>query len=287
MIYISLPNFFGNYKINEGLISLSNIHRDWFKLPVTFSSVTGNFPYCYFNGGYNFNIGDGAYYDDFEQCSKKISVPIRLNLANINLTCSDFTNAMMNLILTENENGSNLIELNNLDLYEYISDRYPYYKFIFSKEAGIEYAFTSDFVNTLIDSNKFKYIGIPESQTKDFTVLNGIKDKKSIIVSLNSSCNLNCNKYNTCKIDAHNTQYNYYEKCLFNTCSKFSDYSKTMIVSFDEIVNKYVSIGVNHFDLSQTCDGIGVASIICKNFIKDEYSLDSFKFVTNFNGGVK
>ena len=63
MIYFTLPSFYFNFNIINKVMSLD---KKYYKFPVAFEAATGNFPYCYFNGGYNNNQGLGALYNDFE-----------------------------------------------------------------------------------------------------------------------------------------------------------------------------------------------------------------------------
>ena len=57
--------------------------------------------------------------------------------------------------------ASNIIELSNLELLDYIAERYPNYKFILSKQIDFSTEITPELLNLLIDSDKFMLIGIP------------------------------------------------------------------------------------------------------------------------------
>ena len=133
MIYFTLPNFYDNFYINNFFITLSKANPEYFKEKITFIQTSGNFPYCSWNGGMNNCYDRGAFYDDFSNCYKMSSVPLRFNCANVLLEDFDFDNTMANLILELNENGSNLIEVANLKLMEYLETQFPNYKFVFSK----------------------------------------------------------------------------------------------------------------------------------------------------------
>ena len=60
----------------------------------------------------------------------KLSIPIRLNCANICLDDDMFFDEHMNVILSINDNMSNFIEVSNLDLLTYIQTHYKNYRFI-------------------------------------------------------------------------------------------------------------------------------------------------------------
>ena len=89
MIYFTLPSFYFNFNIINKVMSLD---KKYYKFPVAFEAATGNFPYCYFNGGYNNNQGLGALYNDFIQCGEQLNIPLCFNLSNIFIEDIDFDN---------------------------------------------------------------------------------------------------------------------------------------------------------------------------------------------------
>jgi hypothetical protein len=182
---------------------------EWFKAPVSFTYVTGSYPYCSWNGGSNVNYGVGAYYHDFINCSSRTSVPIRLNMSNIYLDNYDFYDNMANTILNLNDNGSNTIEISNLDLMEYIKSNYKNYKFMFSKQAHLITPFTADLLNSIVDFNNFYQIGIPLDKNKDFDFLQSLKQKNLYEITVNSRCPFNCKHMINCLTAEHLSQLEY------------------------------------------------------------------------------
>ena len=67
MIFFTLPNLHFNFHINQFIAFLAKEKPYLFKIPVTFSYVTGNFPYSCWNGRYNNNIGPFMDYDEINK----------------------------------------------------------------------------------------------------------------------------------------------------------------------------------------------------------------------------
>lgn len=273
MIYLTLPQFYANHKMIVKLEKFNKDHPDYFKSPISFYATTGNFPYVYWNGGFNNCNGDGALYSDFINCSSLTEVPLRFNCSNICLTEVDYKNTLANLILSLNDNGSNTIELIDLNLYEYLHNKYPYYKFVFSREAEYYMPITPDFLNKIIDSGAFKYVSIPESKATDLEFIKQINNRKILEVPFNCSCEMKCPHYQECKKQSHVNQYNFLSYNKYMSCAKKPAYNYIKpLLTYDDIITKYLPLGINHFTLGEAqCDKLELVHVIIDTFVKDEY----------------
>ena len=289
MIYFTLPNFYFNFYINNFFINLSNEKEEFFKEKIIFYNTTGNFPYCYWNGGYNNNYGKGALYNDFINCSEKNLAPLRFNCSNIFLKEEDFSNTMANLILNLNQNGSNLIEISNLNLYDFLHEKYPDYNFVFSPESDLILEQTSETINILLENKLFKIISLNENKSLDINLLKKIKQKEKIELTVNSYCNINCSNYLPCRYNSHLNQYNYIKENPYKTCDNSINYQYiNPYITIEDIKEKYLPLGINHFRLSETISdkNDNLFIFLVNYFIKDEFKKDVYEFFIQTQKGI-
>lgn len=276
MLYFTLPNFYENFIINDYFLNLNKFFPEVFKEKITFIQASGSFPYCSWSGGYNSNNGEGAYYDAFIHCYTQYMVPLRINFANVLLEDFDFQDNMANTILKTNENGTNLIEISNLNLMEYITDTYPDYKFVFSKQADLITPFSTDLINEIISFNKFSLIGIPDRFNNDFNFLKNIKKKSKIEITVNPLCPSGCKNYNKCLVEEHQRQLEYSGLSVIRDCNKGYGYGfNKKLKTLDIIKQEYLPIGINHFTFSSQPANMDLTlSFYIQYFIKEEYQLE-------------
>ncbi len=286
MIFFTLPNFYSNTKI---INLFYNIHRnfpEYFKEDLVFSFATGNFTGCYWNGGYNNNNNKAALYEDFVKLVDLISIPIRFNCANIFLEKKDFFDTMSNTILFLNENGSNEIEISNLELYYFLKERYPNYNYIFSKEADLLCPLTENIINLICEKNFFRLIQIPENKALDIDFLKKIKQKNKIELPIISTCNIGCLNKNNCQLSEHKNQYNYSIKNNYKLCNHNKGCHKNNpLITIEDIKEKYLPLGINHFYfpdiISDKKDDLIV--FLIDYFIKQEYKENIYKIYRREN----
>lgn len=273
MIYFTLPNFYENFAVNNYFLNIARFYPDLFKEKVTFISASGGFPYCSWNGGYNNNMGEGAYYDAFIHCYAQYMVPLRINFANVLLEDFDFYDNMANTILKTNENGTNLIEISNLHLMDFIEEKHPEYKFVFSKQADLITPFTPELINDIIELNKFSLIGIPDRLANDFNFLKEIKKRSKIEITVNPTCPATCKNHQSCLLEEHNRQIEYSGVSPIRNCNKTYAYGlNKRVKTLEEIKKEYLPLGITHFTFaSQPADADFVLSFYIQYFIKEEY----------------
>ena len=275
MIYFTLPEFYENFMLNNFFIKLLRERPELFKTKLNIIQTSGNFPYCCWNGAHNSNHGIGAYYNDYSTCSLKNGVPLRLNCANVLLETTDFNDAMGNVILDLCHNGSNLIEISNLDFMEKIIEKYPNYKFVFSKYAHLMTEFTPDLLNDIIGFQKFNLIGIPESFNKNFDFLTNINQKKYLELTVNPICPLKCKQLFDCEMNEQKGQLCYSCISLYNQCKKVTKFNihNPAFISIEEIQKIYLPMGITHFTFSSGVinDNYTMFNFYTHYFIKPEF----------------
>lgn len=273
MIYFTLPNFFQNVKIIDFFKVISKEKIKCFKFPVAFSYATGNFPYCYWNGGFNNNDGPGLIYSDFFDFNKNSPTALRLNCSNVYLKKEDYEDSMANTILEICENGSNSISVSDLNLYEFLKNRYPNYIYAFSKEADLKYPINEEIINVLSDT--FDYIEIPYYKIFDLNFLNNLKNKNKIELTISSLCPINCPNYFNCEQQEHLSQYNYSIKNNYLSCSKRL-INNNNFISLEKIIEQYLPLGFTHFSFAEmeNNQNDNLLKFLIDYFIKDEYKYE-------------
>lgn len=284
-INFSLPNFFINFRTNDIFFTIVKTHPEFLKNPnVNFLSAHGQFPYCYWNGGININEGPGAYYTDFINCGDSSNIPLRFNFSNLMLTKEDFDNVMANLILDLNGNGSNEIELSNLELFNYLRENYPVYsRYIFSKNADIISEMTPEVINALIESDNFSLIELPVYYNGNFEQLKQIQKRKYIELVINPICNKTCNNFNNCRLKENISHYNYSRESIYCNCTARHKFNKNPdLISLEEIEKDYLPLGIFNFkieDFPRNEPDINYCDFLVQYFIKPEYQIEALNLL--------
>lgn len=240
MLNFTLPNFYNNYSLFSFMDYLIHEREEIFKCcDIAFKYTEGNYPYCYWNGGYNNNYGNGAFYSDINSIINSTNIPLRLNCSNILLEENDYKNVFANLILSLNDTGSNVIELSNLQLMQYIEEKHPNYNFIFSKEAFLINGLTPEIVNCISSNEKIILVSLPEFYCDDLEFLKSLHNKSKIELVLNGKCPTNCNNYINCRLNVHKTQIDYSNKDVFQICQKNKKFQDNFKLDFNKLKDEY------------------------------------------------
>ena len=269
MIYFTLQNFYENQKLNNILFIIHQQFIDSFKAPIKFIYTAGSFPYTYWNGGINNNFGIGNNtYDIVIKYYQTNLLPLRINCSNINLNKEDFNDTIMNVILDLLNNSSNAIELSNLELYEYLYNKYPNFHYILSNNFNLINPLTPELINKLNEISDFYFIQIPLNKVKDFDYLKAIKNKKNIELPIGDICG-NCSNLDQCNIQEQIAQYNYSDSFTKMNCSKCLGLNG--IISLEDIQKNYVPLGFHNFILPDYYDSKNnnMIKFFINYFIKD------------------
>lgn len=269
MIYFTLQNFYENQKLNNILFIIHQQFINSFKVPIKFIYTAGSFPYTYWNGGMNNNFGPGNNtYDTVIKYYQTNLLPLRINCSNINLNKEDFNDTIMNVILNLLNNSSNAIELSNLELYEYLYNKYPNFHYILSNNFNLINSLTPELINKLNEISDFYFIQIPLDKIKDFDYLKAIKNKKNIELPIGDICG-NCFNLNQCTIQEQTAQYNYSDSFTKINCSKCLGLNS--VISLEDIQKNYVPLGFHNFILPDYYDSKNnnMIKFFINYFIKD------------------
>lgn len=269
MIYFTLQNFYENQKLNNILFIIHQQFIDSFKAPIKFIYTAGSFPYTYWNGGINNNFGIGNNtYDTVIKYYQTNLLPLRINCSNINLNKEDFNDTIMNVILDLLNNSSNAIELSNLELYEYLYNKYPNFHYILSNNFNLINPLTPELINKLNEISDFYFIQIPLNKVKDFDYLKAIKNKKNIELPIGDICG-NCSNLDQCNIQEQIAQYNYSDSFTKMNCSKCLGLNG--IISLEDIQKNYIPLGFHNFILPDYYDSKNnnMIKFFINYFIKD------------------
>ena len=269
MIYFTLQNFYENQKLNNILFIIHQQFINSFKAPIKFIYTAGSFPYTYWNGGINNNFGIGNNTDDIVIMYYQTNLlPLLINCSNINLNKEDFNDTIMNVILDLLNNSSNAIELSNLELYEYLYNKYPNFHYILSNNFNLINPLTPELINKLNEISDFYFIQIPLNKVKDFDYLKAIKNKKNIELPIGDICG-NCSNLDQCNIQEQIAQYNYSDSFTKMNCSKCLGLNG--IISLEDIQKNYVPLGFHNFILPDYYDSKNnnMIKFFINYFIKD------------------
>ena len=269
MIYFTLQNFYENQKLNNILFIIHQQFIDSFKAPIKFIYTAGSFPYTYWNGGINNNFGIGNNtYDTVIKYYQFYLFLLRFNCSNIKLINEDFIDTIMNVILDLLNNSSNAIELSNLELYEYLYNKYPNFHYILSNNFNLINPLTPELINKLNEISDFYFIQIPLNKVKDFDYLKAIKNKKNIELPIGDICG-NCSNLDQCNIQEQIAQYNYSDSFTKMNCSKCLGLNG--IISLEDIQKNYVPLGFHNFILPDYYDSKNnnMIKFFINYFIKD------------------
>ena len=136
-------------------------------------------------------VGDTLLYPNIELIIKQSNLPLWLDFSNILLEKSDFYDVMSNVILKLLPNNC-IFEISNLDLLNYINNKFPNLKYVISKNANILYPLTPDIINNFHQNLNPLYIIIPNEFKTSQQYLNEINNKENIIIPVNNLCNPKC-----------------------------------------------------------------------------------------------
>ena len=275
-INFSLPFFIQNLNFNNFLKQYLKKYPEKARfLNSSIDSVYGNFAWTYWNGGINNNNGKISLYNDIFMINNQSHIPIQLNCSNIFLENNDLYDTHMNVIFKLLENNGNLIELSNIQFYEFLSKKYPGYDYILSSNADLIHPFDENILNIIISQNAFKQIILPERLSLDNNFNINLKNKnKYKIIILSKFIHNNLSKEQEFILQEQKNQSLFSEKSIYSTC----DFLKTDIDIKKEIelIQYYISLGFSNFiiDEQPLYNLTLLNNNIIQLLIKEEYQLN-------------
>ena len=291
MFNFTLTNLYNGYIINnyfnQYISSKTNVLKD----NISFNQIAGSFPFNTWNGGLNGNYDKIPLNRDIDSLfSSNQAHCLRINFANLNITKADFENNFNRIILEHGCNGSTVIEIANLELYEWIKHNYPAYnKFVLSANAWEILDFSPEMLDVILDNPDFILATIPTKYAKDMEYLSQIQHKSKIEIEINPICPVICKNYSNCLESENLLQYEFSEASNFTVCKKCFPYHRNpQTMNLEQLKKTYFPLGINHFKLAETpWNKIQSYFIfLIKYFIKPEYQMETFEdgFLTLFGG---
>lgn len=276
MMYFALPNFYEHYFLNAFMCEMNKARPEFFKTKVSFYCNQGALPYHSWNGGINSNYGPGAYYQDFIGLQSRAQIPYRVNCANVLLEDYDFYDNLSQIALECLNNGSIVLEISSIPLMEKLQEKYPYYRYMFSKQADLITSFTPEMIDSIIDTDQFTLVGIPDKYTFDVAWLKEIKHKSKCEITVNPLCPASCKNHDACLLKEHQNQLDYSNQQQRCSCSnRLEIFNEKNILSIEKLKD-YTKMGFNRFTFSNVYNASidEVASFYFNYFIKPEYLLE-------------
>ncbi|MDO4378796.1 MAG: hypothetical protein Q4C64_06595 [Erysipelotrichia bacterium] len=252
MIYFTLPNFIEQNDINTTIAALVRRYPDKTRVKgVRIVEQTGGIPYHCWNGSINSNVGNGVYYSDLVNVQNCISLNARINCANVLLEDFDFYDNFSQTILKIFDESSTALEISSIPLMEQIQEKYPTYQFMFSKSADLITPFTQEILNEIAKSGRFYKIGIPDRVSRDMEWLSGLKKKSLYEITVDPICPIDCPEICQCAYKEQLNQLQYSGISTICSCNKTTPmYSNQQILSLEDIQDKYLSKGFQHYVFS-------------------------------------
>lgn len=254
MLYFSLPNGVENINANMFIQHLAMTRPNLFQEKVAITGCNGTIPYLSWSGGANSNSGYGLLYPMLLELSNGLTMPFRINIANVLLEDYDFYDSLGQSVLSIFDNGSNLLEVSSIPFMEKIKEKYPNYYFTLSKQADLIHEFTPEILNTIIDSGNFKLIGVPDKYNDDIEWLSAINKRSLLEITVNPLCDAKkCNCSDACLLTEHQNQIDYSCAQPRLSCKKINNlYTLENIPSLGDLKRKYGKLGINHFTFTNT-----------------------------------
>ena len=276
MIYFSLPNHLENFHLNTFIYGLSRSHPNYFKDKISFYNYAISFPYLSWNGGSNNNAGPGVYYNTMLEFGQNLVLPGVINCANVLLEDYDFYDCQGQTILEIFNNGSNIIEISSIPFKEQIENKYPNYRYKFSKQADLITEFTPEILEAIHNQPEFLYIGIPDKYSRNLGWLKNLGSKRKLEITVNPICDFNCQQRDVCLLKEHQNQLDYSGEFHCENCKKHIDnFNLSNMLTIEEIKKSYLPIGINHFTFAPSVSrkSDDWSSLYINYFIKPEYQV--------------
>lgn len=277
MFKIITPHFFQLTRFNQYLAFIKRDREYWLKdNTIDFIYTDGNFPYAISAGKAYCNKDKltALYHDLSNLCNTYNAININLifDFTNLLLTEDQLLNDnYLELILSLNNNGANLIKVSNLTVKNILSSKYPYYNYVFEDKGLL----SIETLNEILSDPKIDLVYLhPNFKLEDINQLN---NRKKLVYTINNRCK-DCDKYLQCHLlDSKNVQ-EFSENSVFDNCEnkKF----KLNCMSLEEIRSLLKFTGIQYLrfdDFYHDCSEMDILLILIKFFIKPEFYVEAFK----------
>ena len=285
MINYYCGGFYDAEDIYEKFFQLKEKSPYIFYNNVKLSKIFGSFPNMVWNGG-GYSFGEMPLIEEIEQISINYyykDIPLLLTCTNPCLEKTDIYDRYCNTILSILDNGKNEIMVSSPYLEEYIRKNYPNYKI---NKSIIASEFDYDLNEAL---NNYNTVVLPRRYAKDFNYLNNsiaLNNRHRVEILCNDPCPIDCPYLYSHYKEFGKTQM--YQKSIY--CSEVDckmpfrkqypwERDKSQIITYDEIVEKYLPLGYTEFKISGRNNINHVIYNLVNYFIKPEYQTQVFLYL--------
>ena len=275
MIYFTLSNFCFFNKVNNTIYELSRNKKSMLKDPnIMINAQSGSIPFQCWSGDINNNVSNGMFYNNILSLQQNNALNIRFNFANILLEDYDYYDNLGNVALQMfNETGAS-IEISSIPFMEFLQEKYPYYDFVFSKQADIINPFNKDVLDILTQQNNLQLIGLPDRMLFDLPLLKTLSKKNKLELTVDPLCPIDCKEYSNRMILEQQNQLKYSGTSVFYNCPKcYLNIIDFPIITIEQIQETYLPLGFNHFTFSTNykMDELSQLIFYIRYFFKPEY----------------
>ena len=285
MINYYCGGFYDAEDIYEKFFQLKEKSPYIFYNNVKLSKIFGSFPNMVWNGG-GYNFGEMPLIEEIEQTSINYyykDIPLLLTCTNPALEKTDIYDRYCNTILSILDNGKNEIMVSSPYLEEYIRKNYPNYKI---NKSIIASEFDYDLNEALNDYNT---VVLPRRYAKDFNYLSNsiaLENRHRVEILCNDPCPINCpylySHYKEFgKVQMYQKSINCSEaNCKMPFRKQYPwERDKSQIITYNEIVEKYLPLGYTEFKISGRNNINHVIYNLVNYFIKPEYQAQVFLYL--------
>lgn len=255
MLNFILPNAYFYLQINKQLFEVYSTKRECFIDEIKFIGEDANFAFNIWNGGTLINDAFLNKKDIFSLYDDTTPLPLFIDCSNYNIKNTDIFNIKENLFLEAYQTGTNIITISDINLFNLLKTKYPYYKFA-----------TSPFFNGKQEDYKnFDYYFQYYNKLDDSLP----KHKTIIILPLNNKC-YTCPNYLDCIKKEQDNIYYFKTQSQFRNCVN----NQPFILNIPDY-KKLIKKGYNNFSFEDRSvplfSPLYYLNTYITIFVKDEY----------------
>ena len=271
--YFSIPDFYGNFGVNEKLLNMFEKHPEMINDDVVVESVYGCFPMAIWNGGRFIGGNTGAVnVENTLAYFNNRGVSCRYTFTNCLIEKKHLNDTWCNTLMEIGNNGSNSVIVNSDMLNDYIRKTYPNYSRVSS---------TTKVIRSIEEFNAecerdFEICVLHYDFNNKFDELKKITYPEKVELVANEYCVPNC-RVREAHYELISKGQLGFRNIQFNGCSgRVNSYTDIInrphYVSYKDIVEKYAPIGINHFKIvGRSAKKERVVESYIQYFIKPEW----------------
>lgn len=271
-IYFYLPDFYYKFNLNIALITMLKEHPEYFYNNIEIGAVYGSFPGAIWNGGrVIFGVATSENIQDTIAAFNNLNIPVRFTFTNCLLNASHVHDTYCNLIMNYANNGKNEVLVNTPVLENYLREKYPNFKYIYSTtrcERDIN-KINSDCLN-------YDLVVTDYRDNVDYELLSKLEHKEKIELLINAYCYPNCNRrsehYEQISKDQLNFTTPHFLDCDVPGKEFYEIFSHLTVIKVEDLYGKYVDMGFSNFKIEgRTLHSMDVIESYVYYLVKPEF----------------